>query len=337
MAIAEAPKFSLGERGSYNSRLVRAFVLSLILHAAIYGTYQGGKKLGIWEHLHWPAWMKSAPLLSKLLNPTPPPRQQPAHELPIIFVDVNPAQAAAEAPKNAKYYSDKNSRAANPNPSESTETPKIEGKQNDMVKTEDVPRSKAFPLNPTIPKPESKEEQVEQKPKPAQPVGDLAFAKPIPSKESKPQKEIGEDEHARPRTLKEARARQPNNQLAGQKMKQEGGVRNAAVTSSLDVASTVFGAYDAKIIAAIQNRWYSLLDEQNFGFYRSGRVSVRFRLHADGSVTQLEFAGNEVGVGLGLLCQSAIKDPSPFEPWPGDMRREIGSEYRDVTFTFIYY
>ena len=40
---------------------------------------------------------------------------------------------------------------------------------------------------------------------------------------------------------------------------------------------------------------------------------------------------------LNKLVVSAIKDPAPYPSWPGDMRRKIGVDYRDVTFTFLYY
>ena len=74
--------------------------------------------------------------------PRRPRRQQ---DIPLIFVNVNPAQATAEAPKNAKYYSDKNSRAANPEPDKITEIPKIDGKQTEVVKTETIPRPEVHP------------------------------------------------------------------------------------------------------------------------------------------------------------------------------------------------
>ena len=65
-----------------------------------------------------------------------------------MFVNVNPAQATAEAPKDAKFYSDKNSRAANPDADKITEIPKIDGKHPEIVKTEDIERPKFTPLQP---------------------------------------------------------------------------------------------------------------------------------------------------------------------------------------------
>src|SRR5207244_3715556 len=99
----------------------------------------------------------------------------------------------------------------------------------------------------------------------------------------------GEDQQDRPRTLKEALARQPDNQLPARKMKQDGGVKRARAISSLDVAATEFGAYDAALERAIVSRWLGLLDSRNFSGEGVGKVVVQFRLNADGSVSEVRF------------------------------------------------
>lgn len=331
--------------------LAWAFTISLALHLGVYGTFEAGKKLGWWSNLHLPAWMHSAKMLADLVRKkeAAKPEPKPPPEVSLVFVDVSPAQATPEPPKESKYYSDKNSRAANPEPDPQidTVTPKIDGKQTEMIKTEDIARNKSFPLQPALPAKPAEQAQEEQKPRPAEAQpnlakskpeeipkapGDLAMAKP----EQMTPKEPGDAARERPRTIREALARMPNNQLAGQKMKQDGGVHRRGLTSSLDVSATAFGAYDAAIIAAVQNQWYQLLDERNYAGERTGRVTVKFHLNADGSVSEMSFMDNTVDLALGLLCQSAIKTPAPYAPWPLDMRHKIGADYREVTFTFFY-
>ena len=117
-------------------------------------------------------------------------------------------------------------------------------------------------------------------------------------------------------------------------MKQEGGVRDRG-QFALAVARTPFGSYDAALVAAVQQRWYDLLDNTQFAQH-SGRVILEFRLYYDGRITDMKVDGNEVGEILGTLCQRAVLDPSPFAQWPSDMRRAIGKNYRDVMFTFFY-
>jgi outer membrane biosynthesis protein TonB len=337
MSAAGMPRWSLRLEQAESSRLAWAFGISLAVHLLVFSVYQTGKKFNWWQNVHWPARMQSSKMLTELLKKKPittPQQLQP--QIPLIFVDVNPAQATPEPPKKAEYYSDKNSKAANPDTTLDTDKPKIEGKQTQVVKTEDVPKTKNIPLQPAPlpqPSPPVKEAQEEQKPKPAYTPGDLALAKP----EETPRKDDGQEKQARPRTIKEALARkQQATGLMGEKMKQEGGVRRAHLLPSLDVISTPFGAYDAAIIAAVQYRWYSLLDDQHWAGGRTGKVMIRFVLHSNGRVTQASIVENSVDFTLALLCERAILDPAPYAAWPLDMKRLIGGDDREVTFTFFY-
>ena len=67
-----------------------------------------------------------------------------------------------------------------------------------------------------------------------------------------------------------------------------------------------------------------------------GRVTLEFRLNYDGRITDMRVIENGVDEVLSVLCQRAITDPSPYAPWPSDMRRLIGADYREVRFTFYY-
>jgi len=331
MATANASEISLRLDPRAYKRLGLALAISAAIHLLLllfWFVISTGK-------LNWltqivPTWLKPESVLAQIIKKQQQQRPK-ADDLPTVFVDVSPQQAATEAPKKTEYYSDKNSRAANPDPTISTEAPRIDGKQTDMVKTEDVPKNKTFPLAPSAPQ-KSQQEQPEQNAKPKYTPGDLVMAKP----EATPKKTAGQDQQDRPRTLKEAMAR-PNNRLVGEKMKQEGGVKHRSIVSSLDVTATEFGAYDAAIIAAVQNRWYDLLNSRNYSGEQIGKVTLKFRLNADGSISQVAFVDSSVDLALGMLCQSAIKDPAPYAPWPSDMRRKIGDNYREVTFTFLYY
>lgn len=313
-----------------SSWLAWAFGISLALHLLSYGGYQLGKKFQWWDSARWPHWLQSAKTLAEMLKKkeeAPPPQPR---DVPLMFVDVNPTQASTEAPKKSAYYSDKNSQAANPDTTVDSTTPKIDGKQTRMVKTEDVPRSKAFPLNPTVAAQPAKEAQEELKPKAAYTPGALTMAKPAPT----PGPDEGEAAHAKPRRLADVKPR-PNSQLTGEKMKQEGGVKRNG-PSSLNVIATGFGAYDAAIIAAVQNRWMTLLDNRNYSGEGSGKVTVRFLLHSTGAISEIALAEYTVDYTLALLCKSAIEDNTPYAVWPSDMKREIGADFREITFTFFY-
>src|SRR5258708_11372191 len=105
--------------------LVRAFVISLAAHLLFYGTFRLGNQLGWWQKSLLPAWLKKsrAALVEAQKNPIPPPAQR---ELPLLFVEVAPNQATPEPPKEAKYYSARNSQAANPDAEIETGAPKID-------------------------------------------------------------------------------------------------------------------------------------------------------------------------------------------------------------------
>jgi len=328
------------------SRLAWAFGISLALHLLIGGGYQAGRKLGWWQHWEPPAWMQQAArALPKILTKKDAQRAEPPKvvqkQLPLIFVDVSPDQVAAEPPKETKYYSDKSSRAANPTADKESTIPKIDGQQTHVVRTEDVPRAKTFPLQPSAPAEPAKqtqEEVKEVKPKTPPPPGDLAMAKPQPQPQpiQVPAPEQSEPTHARPRTIQQALALPQNSRLAGERMKQEGGVHTRAIKSSLDVLSTKFGAYDAAIIAAVQNCWFDLLESQGFARDGIGKVTVQFHLNSDGSVSEVSLAEYTVDYALAQLCVRAIRDPGPYAPWPTEMRNQVGENHRDVTFTFFY-
>jgi outer membrane biosynthesis protein TonB len=357
MSIARMSRWSLRVERAEVSRLAWAFALSLAFHALVFGGYHTGNKYHLWQHLHWPAWLQPPKFLTELIvpkKPTPPPPLR--QELPLMFVNVSPAQATAEAPKDAKYYSDKNSRAANPDADKITETPKIDGKHPEIVKTEDATRPKFTPLQPAPPPeppketkppppeppketkpppPEPpKEAQAEAKPKPAQTPGDLTLAKASPTP-SPTDGDADKPKLDRPRTYREAMARLQDSQLPGPKMLQDGGVRRHAEMASLDTKATPFGAYDAALVEAVSQRWWTLLRERDYASDSVGKVVLQFCLHYDGRVTDMNMAENTAGAVLGLICQKAVFDPAPFSAWPSDMRRLLG-DVRHIQFTFYY-
>src|SRR5258708_22585743 len=270
MSSVAKPESSFRLERAETSRLAWAFGISLALHLLVMGTFEGGKKLGWWRAERWPAWLRAVPKLAQALKKQPAEvlRQQ---EVPLMFVDVNVAQAVPEPPKNAKYYSDKNSKAANPDATKDTDTPLMRGKETEIEKTEDVPGEKFVPLQPSRPAeptPKTQEAQPEMRTKPAERPGDITMAKP----DLNPRKDAGQEEHSRPRTVQEALLRQGDNRLPGPKINQEGGVRHRLEMASLDAKATPYGAYDAALVEAISQSWFSLLDEPRYASHYRGNV-----------------------------------------------------------------
>jgi hypothetical protein len=349
MARAQDDSNSLRLSRRESERLIVALLLSLLVHLVVWAGYHTGHKLGWWQNWHPPAWLQ--PEAKK--HPSPPQIAQETD--PTIFVDVS--HADADAPAKTKYYSNKNSLAANPEVAKAN-VPKIDGRQTDAPKTEDVAKpshktSESSPektkeapqtadapqpskLQPSPPPPEPTPQAQADAPEPPQTPGETEMRKPKTSAQPVPPAPTSSPAPpARPRTLRQALAQR--DQIPGVQMKQAGGVARRALKSSLDVKATPFGDYDAAIVEAVSQRWYDLLDNHRFAQDRSGKVTLRFKLKPDGSIIEVQTTENTVGEVLGYLCQEAIEEAAPFAKWPPDMARMIGANYRDITFTFYYY
>jgi hypothetical protein len=320
--------------------LAVALVMSLLIHTAFYGGWRLGKHLHWWDHQA--TWLLN--VFKKKPQPLTPAQQQqlamaaqPKREIPLTFVEVDPSTVPLEPPKEAKYYGAHNSTAANPDPVIQATKPKVDGKQEKVVRLEEV--RKPEPLQPA-PAPEKAPPKpantLQPEPPKARPdPGDLALNKSVekvkPEEGKAPELGAPPKPKEKPRTLVAARAQK---NLVGEPMKQNGGAA-ARGKIAFDVKATPFGSYDAQFIAAVQQRWFDLLESTQFG-QRSGKVVLEFRLNYDGRISDMKVNGNEVGELLGLLCQRAILDPAPYQKWPSDMRRMVGSNFRDVSFTFYY-
>jgi hypothetical protein len=366
MARAQEDNRSLRFSRADTARLVAALLLSAFLHVTIWGAYQIGNRLDLWHRLHLPTWVHHAPPVQVTQKPKAKlVSAKTENEEPTIFVDVS--QADADTPTKTKYYSDRSSRAANPDVAKAN-APKITGTQRDVPKTESATR----PVKATSPAAaQTSPENQAQAAQPAPPAANPAIPTPTPPElanlhptEPTPSQTPVEPldtppailspgetdlrpkpaavnppattpQTARPRTIRQALAQ--NDQLPGLKMQQDGGVTRHALSSSLDVKGTPFGEYDRALVAAISQRWYDLLDRHRFTDDRSGKVTVRFKLKPDGTVIEMQTLDNTVGELLGYLCQESVEESAPFAKWPPDMVRMVGANYREITFTFYYY
>ena len=294
-------------------RLTLALLFSLALHLIGWGGYEVNKKFDLLQRLYPHAKAKAMPVQPVVQNTEPE-----------IFMDVD--RSSSEAPQTAKYYSDKNSRAASKESGDSN-VPKLNGTQTDFMKLENS-------LRPQVSKAQSpSEEQLaknETQPQSVQP-GDWSLAKPQDSPEQK-----NNSKPSHPLKLQQVHAQQ-SGLKPGPQSQTEGGTRRISNDSSFDVKATPFGDYDRRIITAVQQRWDDLLDSQRFASDRTGKVTVRFNLNYDGSISDVEILQNTVGELLGYVCQQAIAEPAPYEKWPSDMRRMVGANFREITFTFLYY
>jgi hypothetical protein len=95
-----------------------------------------------------------------------------------------------------------------------------------------------------------------------------------------------------------------------------------------------FQKYDDKLTAVISKRWRELASALPSGPH--GTVVADFKLTYDGQVTDLNISTNELQGPPVEICRRAILESAPFDPWPAEMRRVIGSNKRDITLRFYY-
>ena len=303
---------------SLNS-IQRSLLLSLLIHMLV--------ALGILLGAFPVVEKMMAAVVPELIDLEALEMQQRKRQQSVIFLEVPASMASEDAPEDSKYYSTQNSRAADEQSEKETPQPKIEGTQDKVPRI--IDSKPASPAKP--PPPEPKPETPETKPKPPPPKAETLnpiVAKPEPKPEPKQEPE---PKPRRPRTVAEAK------QLAmiqGQKMKQDGGVKKRATIVGLDAKASPFGDYDARLIAAIQNRWNQILDQ--YYIPSIGQVVLTFNLWSDGKVTNVQVERSTVNTILTLKCERAVKEPSPYAPWPEKMHDEIGSDRRFVRFTFYY-
>lgn len=366
-------------------------LVSLVLHGLAVGLFEGARRLATERPEVLPEWLKTAVLpvpqptaeeLAKLAEEQRKLEEQ-EQEIPLSFLEVDPAQAVAKPPPDARFMSTANTLAGNPNPPvQDSTTPRVEGRREDVPRILDI--AKAEPARPTPPQPAPEPtpappekpaptpqpelavprvSEVAQKPKEAREsrprveeqlpggakAGETQLAKvtpnaPLPKPQAprpaQPEQaaQVPEPEAAprRKPIRRVAEARQQKGVIVGEKMKQEGGVRRFSMEASLDVKESPYANYDQQLIYAVQQRWYALLDEHHYALDRVGRVVVRFQLRSDGTIADMTQVESQVGEIWSLLCESAILSQAPYARWPESMRRTIGRDTREITFTFHY-
>jgi len=352
-----------------------ALLLSVMLHALMLGTWQYRhvlEQLPLFRQFARLVSVYNAPIQrsARAVTPTITFVQSPASEPepPRTFMETDENQVTGEQPKNAKYYSDRSTVAANPtNPTgKEGDTPYLEGTETRMMSTETVSPQRGAeesPMPPAMPAP-----AVAPSPTPATAgAAQQQLEQPNPSGSQKTEQpktvaaegmKVVEETKVAALTPPSTPAVQPQTvpvapqQSAaparpaspGSSSSREIGARKSSLRATgisrygiaaFNVEESPFGAYDKAIIRAVQSRWYALID-QNSLYERSGQVTLHFNLMPDGSIDEMKTEDNSAGEILALFCEKAIVDSAPFEPLPDKLRMLIGNQPREVNFTFYY-
>jgi hypothetical protein len=337
----------VNDTSSTEKFILRALIISLLLHVLIFSVWRVGLAQGWWRNLAVPHWMQ---WMSQAMLPAVP--KKTAVEIPstseLTFVEVDPALATPAPPKKPLFQGAQNTVAANREIKELSVMPNIDGNQEKFLKTTENAKPKQQPA-PAITAPPQPTAAVTPPPQPAPPQtaprksdapGDLAMVRPSDkpqegkkdadaTDQTQPQT-LPQPAHHRPLTLAEAEAK---NGIPGPRTHFAGGVRNVTSDVSLDVQGTPLGDYIGLLVETVRAHWYQLLETQATD--TTGKVVLRFRLHPDGRISDMKMVQNEVSDLLGMTCQRAVLDPK-FPKWTREMRLNLPNDFYDITFTFYY-
>lgn len=106
--------------------------------------------------------------------------------------------------------------------------------------------------------------------------------------------------------------------------------------TGLDTKATAVGEYAVVLVKRIQDKWKAELGAIESNTNASGKVVVQFNLHFDGRITDCQITESTVPPGLADKCLNAISTVAPFPRFSNEMRREVGSDTRQIQFTFYY-
>jgi TonB family protein len=129
--------------------------------------------------------------------------------------------------------------------------------------------------------------------------------------------------------------RQPTVLPAGRMPEADNRSQDTATNSDEAVTNSIVRQYDAVAIATIEKRWDELLAPLS-SYSSKGTVVLEFRMHADGTVTDLQVVRSRMNRRITSICKKAVLDSAPFAIWPDEMRREFTNDSRKVRFTFNF-
>ena len=238
------------------------------------------------------------------------------------FAETNPVANQA-VPKAAPFTSSRNQTAAQPVPEKmpsNSALPKSAGTSPEIRLTQGKPRSIDQSQSQPTPAPAISMAGPQTAPPPGP---GKAAARPVPKAEPAPV----------PANPDRPRASIPSG-TAGLLLRNSVGVNRAGAVA-IDARFSQYGDYTQRMLEAIQSSWWSIIERSQFEGVNRGRVTVRFRLHRDGTVTDATILSNEVTRVMSLACKDAVMAPAPYDAWRADMVALYG-ESDIVTINFYY-
>jgi hypothetical protein len=93
--------------------------------------------------------------------------------------------------------------------------------------------------------------------------------------------------------------------------------------------------YQHYLILYIKTNWQDEIKQAKIKELEKGKVALKFWLHYDGTIHNVQVVESNVGSTETHLCEMAVRESAqPF--WPPDMLHQIGTTQIQINMTFEY-
>jgi outer membrane biosynthesis protein TonB len=299
-----------------------ALIVSILLHILIIGAIAWGVSSPVFKLPEAPA--NDQPLeftiMPDALAPTPSPE----------YVRTDPSAARPDTPKNARFESDNNTRAATEAPPSGNQPlPSADGR--DVGSLELQNRDYTAGTKPQPSAPQSTAEQPQAPEATTPPPTQLALREAPPKKEATtPNTTTPQSPPTAKPKLPSATGFQPETRVT----RIRGNLSNRG-KASLEAAATPLGRYKKQISDAIGSRWYYYVNNQ-IGLLNIGTVSIRFVVLPNGKVRDVRVTSNSSNESFASVSINAIIE-AEIPPIPDEVAKllENGRIEIDYSFTIL--
>jgi hypothetical protein len=102
---------------------------------------------------------------------------------------------------------------------------------------------------------------------------------------------------------------------------------------AFDARWSNYGQYLQQLIETVQIEWERLLHESNVYPPPGSQAKIKFRLNAEGAITEITASDSTGGSQYERICISGITSRAPYGEWTDDMVAILGQS-QQLTFTF---
>ena len=93
--------------------------------------------------------------------------------------------------------------------------------------------------------------------------------------------------------------------------------------------------FDTAFINKVEQKWFDLIDKDTSPIHH-GAILLRFKMMADGQISEMTVSKNTAGSEEAIMCRKAILEPAPYGHCPTELLKKFGGDHRDIQFSFYY-